>query len=97
MSKHQTATVTQGASDGKYRVRLTYSDDDGGNVEVLIELYGAPSTVDVPQPEDGCVPFQLPSTNVNVTVVWFYHSCRFYLALSNTNDCQVRRLRSFGC
>jgi Tudor domain len=53
MSKHLSATFTQRAPDGKYRVRLTHSDDDGGNVKVLNELYGAPSTVDVPQPKDG--------------------------------------------
>ena len=91
MSKHLSATFTQRAAGGKYRVRLTHSDDDGGNVQVLNELYGAPSTIDVPQPKDGCVPFDLPSTNVNVTVAWFYHSCRFYLALSNTDDYQVRQ------
>jgi hypothetical protein len=89
MSKHLSATFTQRAPDGKYRVRLTHSDDDGGNVKVINELYGAPSTVDVPQPKDGCVPFRLPSTNVNVTVAWLYHSCKFYFALSNTNDYQV--------
>jgi Tudor domain len=91
MSKHVTATFTQRTSDGKYRVRLTHSDDDGGNVQVLNELYGAPSTINVPQPKDGCVPFELPSTNVNVAVAWFYHSCKLYLALSNTNDYQVRQ------
>ena len=41
MSKHLSATFTQRASDGKYRVRLTHSDDDGGHVQVLNELYGA--------------------------------------------------------
>ena len=91
-AKHVTATFTQRTSDGKYRVRLTSSDDYGGNVQVLNELYGAPSTVDVPQPKVGCVPFELPSTNVNVTVAWIYHSCKFYLTLSNVNDYQVREL-----
>jgi hypothetical protein len=52
-SEYLTATFTRRAPDGKYRVRLTHSDDDGGNVKVLNELYGAPSTVDVPQPKDG--------------------------------------------
>ena len=84
MSKHLSATFTRRASDGKYRVRLTHF-----GWTVLNELYGAPSTVDVPQPKDGCVPCELPSTNVNVTVARFYHSCRFYLALPNTNDYQV--------
>ena len=92
MSVDLTATFSQRTSDGKYRVRLTYTDDDGDYVQVLNEFYGAPSTVNAPQLRGSGGPFGLPSNTSKVTVAWFYHSCRFYLALPSTNDLQVRQL-----
>jgi tudor domain-containing protein 1/4/6/7 len=87
-----TATFTQRTTDGKYRVRLTYINDDCDYVEDLNALFGAPSTVNAPQFQFQ-FPFNLSSNPVNVTVAWFYHSCKFYLAVPSTNNYyQVRQL-----
>jgi hypothetical protein len=70
------ATFSERGSDGKFPVRLV----NGSNMDVINEVFGAPSTTAVPPPSAGYTYLSVSQTPLDVSIAWYYNPGRSNLA-----------------
>jgi hypothetical protein len=80
-----TATFAERGSDGKFPVRLV----DGSNMDVINEVFGAPSTTIVPPPSAGYTYLPVSQTPLDVSIAWYYNPGRIFTSPVDVSAYQV--------